>query len=248
MQTLQGRTCVFAGATAGDGIDTVRALCTGGMNVVLMTHNEEAAIRLTDEIKEKNLPGKCIYYTDGNDDEKYRQIKEKFGSIDVIISNTGGNGMQDSIETLEPEELTKSFDHLVGGSFRMLKRALPYLRESKAPRVIFFTTVEGCYGGTYESLANAVAKGAVKSLTLNCAARLAVEGITVNCIAKGAIPRVEGYPENGARPEMMLESIPMGHMGTPVDLANVICFLASEESSYITGQVIELSGGMQLGR
>lgn len=255
MQTLKGRTAVFAGATAGDGRDTVKALCAGGMNVVMMTHNRRAAEELIGEVRAMNAPGACVYCAgwegEGPAEENpavYGELCKRFGSVDVVIANTGADGRRDDIETLQPEELRKSLDHLVVGAFRMLQTALPYLKQSRAPRVILMSTVEGVHGGTYESLANAVAKGAVEALTLNAAARLAPYGITVNCIAKGAIPRVEGVCPGDPDPADRLPVIPLKRLGSPDDLAGAVAFLASEESAYITGQILELSGGLNLGR
>ena len=255
MQTLAGRTALFAGATAGDGRDTVKALCAGGMNVVMMTHNIAEAEALAAEVKAIDAPGSCTYYAGGagkgpaeESPEVYEEVLKQFGSVDVIISNTGANGHIDSAETLDADELERSLHHLVIGAFKTVQTALPYLKKSKAPRVILMTTVEGVHGGTQESLANAVAKGAVEALALNLAARLAADGITVNCIAKGAIPRVEGVRPGDPDPADRLPAIPAGRLGTPEDLAGAIAFLASEESAYITGQVLELSGGLNLGR
>lgn len=253
MQTLKGRTCVFAGATAGDGPETVRELCRAGMNVAVLSHQPEQARKLKEELDASGYPGKCFLCVseDGKEkkrEESFRDIFKCFGSIDVIICNTGGDGRKDSIETLEPEELSRSMEHLVCGSFEMLKAGLPYLRTSRTPRVIFMTTPEGQRGGTCESLANAVAKGGVYALTVNAAARLAGEGITVNCISKGSIPRMEKIPENGVDLSGRLPKIPMRRLGTQRDLAGAVCFLASEESGYLTGQVLELSGGLNLGR
>lgn len=257
MQTLKGRTCVFAGASGGDGVDAVKALCAGGMNVAMMTHQPAQAQRLLDEIAALNLPGQCIAVQDGNaqnppipDEEVFRQVAERFGSIDVVISNTGGDGFEDSIDTVDKDQLLRDVNHLLGGSYGMLKCALPYLRKSSAPRVIFMTTVEGARGGRLESFVNAVAKGAVLSLMKNCAARLAPERINVNCIQKGAISRLQPPPHPGmpAFKDMtaLLPAIPQGRMGTPEDLAGAICYLASEESAYVTGSVIDLSGGLSL--
>lgn len=255
MQTLAGRTAVFAGATGGDGRDSVKALCAGGMNVAIMTHNVLEAERLVAEVRAADLPGACIYFSSGNglagaeeNAAVYTDVCKRFGSLDVVISNTGANGHIDSIESLTAQELLESLDHLAVGAFKMLQTALPYLKQSRAPRVIFMTTTEGVRGGTHESLANAVAKGAVMSMALNAASRLAPSGINVNCIAKGAVTRVEGVTPGTPDPDDRIPHIPLGRVGSPADLAGVIAFLASEESSYITGQVIELSGGLNLGR
>jgi len=257
MQTLNGRTCVFAGASGGDGVEAVKALCRGGMNVVMMTHQPAQAQRLLDEISAAGYPGKCVAVQDGNvqtppisDEEVFRGIAEQFGGIDVVISNTGGDGFEDSIDTVSVEQLLKDTNHLLGGAYGMLKCALPYLRKSAAPRVIFMTTVEGVRGGKLESFVNAVAKGAVVSLAKNCAARLAPERINVNCISKGAIERLAPPPHPGAPVfkdmSALLPYIPQGRMGTPKDLAEAICYLASEESAYVTGTVLDLSGGLSL--
>ena len=255
MQTLKGRTAVFAGATAGDGRDTVKALCAGGMNVVMMTHNRRAAEELIEEVQSMDAPGACVFCAGGEGEGPaeensavYQELLERFGSIDVVIANTGADGHRDDIETLPPEELQRSLNHLVLGAFKMLQTALPYLKQSRAPRVILMSTVEGVHGGTHESLANAVAKGAVEALALNAAARLAPYGITVNCIAKGAIPRVEGVRPGDPDPAERLPVIPMKRLGSPADLAGAVTFLASEESAYLTGQILELSGGLNLGR
>ena len=156
-------------------------------------------------------------------------------------------GKKDSIDEVDGDMLMKSISHLVTDPYSMLKAALPSLRKSVAPRVIFMTSVEGRRGGTRESFTNAVAKGAVQSLVLNCASRLAKEGITVNGISKGAIPRVEPMNEDDINPMDMLSDIPMQRLGTPKDLAETICFMASEESGYLTGQVLSVSGGMEMG-
>ncbi len=255
MQTLKGRTAVMAGATAGDGRETVKTLCAGGMNVVMMTHNRAAAEELAAELRAAEAPGACVFYVGGHGElpaeqnpAVYEEICARFGSVDVIIANTGADGHRDSIETLDPAELEKNLNHLAVGAFRMLQTALPYLKKSKASRVILMSTVEGIHGGTQESLANAIVKGAVASLALNTAARLAPMGITVNCIAKGAIPRAEGVRPGDPDPADRLSSIPMGRLGSPEDLAEAVAFLASEESAYLTGQILELSGGLNLGR
>lgn len=252
MQTLAGRVCVFSGATAGDGVAVVKALCKGGMTVIMMTHSPERAKSLVEEINGAGYPGKCRAMAGGEDcpaeedPAVYRAIVEEYGSVDVVISNTGGYGRESSIEETTDDEFRFEVDHLVGGAFRTIRASLPFLRRSRAGRVILMSTVEGVNGGVHQSFANSVAKGGVRALTLNAAARLAADGITVNCVAKGGIPRIDGMREGDADPAAFLPRTPMGRLGTPEDLGELICFLASEESAYITGQTIALDGGYSL--
>ena len=253
MQTLAGRTCLIAGGSGGDGVDIVKALLKGGMNVVMMTHQAAQAQALLEELESEGYPGKCTAVEGKTgpaekDPEIMAALEKEWGSIDVIIANTGADGKRDDIETVSEEELINSIAHLAGGSFSMMQTALPFLKKSRAPRVIFMTTVEGENGGTHESFVNAVAKGAVRSLIVNSAARLARFGITVNGISKGAIPRTAGHIDpDSPKPEEILDKIPLGGIGSPKDLAEAVCFLASEESSFVTGEIINVAGGLQLG-
>ena len=253
MQTLTGRTCVFSGATGGDGTAAVEALCSGGMNVVMVTHQPAQAMGLLTRINAMDLPGECtvIGATNGipaeNQKETYETIIKQYGSVDVVISNIGNSGKQQELESITSDELVNCICHLTKEAFDMTMAAFPYLKKSKAPRVILMTSVEGRHGGTKESFTNAVAKGTIQSLSVNLAARLAEYGITVNCISKGAIPRIEGAQEGFADPCTLLPFVPMQRLGTPEDLAQTICFFASEESSYITGQTISVSGGLEMG-
>ncbi len=250
MQTLKGRTCCFAGASSGDGVAAVHALCKGGMNVVMISHRGAEAEALAHEINQLGYPGICSVAAEGREDteDMYARIWKEWGSIDVVICNTGGDGALTPIEDVTEEMLIRSISHLCGGSFEMLKTALPYLKKSKAPRAIFMTTVEGVAGGSHESFTNAVAKGAVASLTKNCASRLAPYGITVNAIAKGGVDRPHGgVREDSPKPEDLLPRIPVGRIGTEEDLAQAICYLASEETSYITWQILNVCGGLYMG-
>ncbi|MCD8378889.1 MAG: SDR family oxidoreductase [Lachnospiraceae bacterium] len=250
MQTLAGRTCCFAGASSGDGVAAVHALCKGGMNVVMISHRGAEAEALAQEINQLGYPGICSVAAEGDEDimDMYAGLEKKWGSIDVVICNTGADGVLTPIEDVTVEMLMRSIEHLCGGSFEMLQAALPALKKSKAPRVIFMTTVEGVAGGSHESFTNAVAKGAVASLTKNCASRLAPYGITVNAIAKGGVSRPHGkVREDSPKPEDLLPRIPVGRIGTEEDLAQAICYLASEETGYITGQILNVCGGLYMG-
>ena len=133
MQTLKGRTCVMAGATQGDGRETVKALCAGGMNVVIMTHQAHMAVSLIKEVEDAGCEGKCVV-NNGKEGcgpaelqpEVYKEIAGKFGSVDVVICNTGSNGKQFPLEEVDEELLMRDVKHLTAGSFGMLKAALPY--------------------------------------------------------------------------------------------------------------------------
>ncbi len=253
MLTLENRVCAIAGASGGDGVAIAEELCKAGMTVVMVSHQPTQAMNLMERLNSCDYPGKCDVFTEGtykDDTELYQKIYEKYGAIDVIISNIGDNGLVETIDDVDSEGLLRTINHLVIGAYDMLKNCLPYLRLSKAARVIFMTTIEGEDGGTREGFSQAVAKGAVLSLTKNCAAQLAKDKITVNCIEKGASERINGERFDREGREKLdvskwLDDIPMGRLGNTNDLAAAVCYLASEEASYVTGSVIKVTGGLQ---
>ena len=139
MQTLKGRTCVFSGASAGDGVEAVKTLCAGGMNVVMLTHQLETAQRLIGEIRSMDLPGECIALAGGGDATPerdaavYERVFRRFGSLDVVISNTGATGKATPMEEVTGEQLMKNIEHLVSGAFDMLINALSFCERAARP-------------------------------------------------------------------------------------------------------------------
>ena len=247
MFTLKGRTCVFAGATGDIGKGAVRALCEGGMNVVMVTHNPDSAKAIIDELA--GLPGQCVAMSNANgDDAVFGDVYERFGSVDVVINKTGGFDDPVPYDQLTTEDLTKKLNHQVAGSFNMLKGAMPYLEKSKAGRVIFMASAGAQDGFLGENIIDSIARGGVISMTYALAREFIPKNITVNCIAATGI--INDHPP---RNEKMLDSnnlipmIPMGRLGSNAEYGAAVAYLASEEAGFVTGQIINLSGGIHIG-
>lgn len=245
--TLAGRTCVFAGATGMVGRGAVRALVEAGMNVVMVTHNPDSAKEVIASVE--GLPGCCMAMGNERDDsEIYKDVEAKFGSVDVIISNTGGFNAPKKFEDITTEELMKKINHQVSGAVHMIKQALPYLEKSKAPRILLMSSVGAQDGFAGENLCDSVARGAVISLTYCLAREFASRAITVNCIAKSAV--VNDHPPKG--PEdldtaPLAGKVPLGRIGSNDEFGAAVAYLASEEAGFVTGQVLNLSGGLHIG-
>ena len=140
MFTLQGRTCVFAGATGMVGRGAVQALVEAGMNVVMVTHNPDSAKEVVAAMEGK--PGRCLAMSNDKDDSLiYQDVEEMFGSVDVIISNTGSFDAPKRFEEITAEEMTGKMNHQVIGAMTMVQKALPFLERSKAPRVLLMASV-----------------------------------------------------------------------------------------------------------
>lgn len=247
MFTLQGRTCVFAGATGMVGRGAVQALVEAGMNVVMVTHNPDSAKEVVAAMEGK--PGRCLAMSNDKDDSLiYQDVEEMFGSVDVIISNTGSFDAPKRFEEITAEEMTGKMNHQVIGAMTMVQKALPFLERSKAPRVLLMASVGAQDGFTGENICDSVARGAVISMTYCLAKELADRGITVNCIAKSAM--VNDHAPHGPQDldtAGLKAYVPVGRIGTNDEFGAAVAYLASEEAGFVTGQVLNLSGGLHIG-
>lgn len=240
MLTLVGRTALIIGATGYEGLGAVRALAEGGMNVVLSTlHGMETAQRLLDS--DEKLRERCmiVRHTDG-DESNLHEAKERFGSVDVIIPNHGGAFFHEAPEGITKESFLKEIDHQTYTNLHLIQCALPYLRDSAAGRIILMANAGARNGLPEEGLAQSAARGAVVSMTYSLARELAPCGITVNCIARAGM--------RGERnTEELLPLIPLRRAGTDTEFGAAVAYLASEEAGFLTGQILNLCGGLYMG-
>ena len=257
MFTLSGRTAVITGATGYQGLGMVRALLDGGMNVVMMTHMPDRIAGIIASLPEEQR-ARCVAMMDSGkgDAETFRQVKEKFGSVDVVIPNHGPGPRPEGIDAFDREEMEKRLGMNVCKTLEMIRDALPYLKESKAGRIILMSSAGARTGVLEEGLMDNIVKGAVVSMTYALARELANDGITVNCVAKSGMvdQHPVGRPERGKPPVMgepeddvLKDKLPVGFCGTPENLGAAVAWLASEEAGFVTGEVVNLNGGYYMG-
>ena len=246
MLTLTGRTAAITGATGYQGMGIVHALLDAGMNVAMMTHfagrSEEIITALPEEQRSR-----CAYFvSEGSDADCLEDIYRRFGSIDVVIPNHGGPIQPHSVKDINPEEFQWKLNHQVMGAFNLVQAAIPYLEKSNAGRIIFMTTAGAQNGNLGEGLEDNVARGGTIAMTYSLARELAPKGITVNCIAKSGFKDVK-FRTDIVEDSPLLPHIPIGRCGVPEELGAAVQWLCSEEASFVTGAVINVSGGLQLG-
>ena len=251
MLTLKGRTaCVI-----GIGEPGVRELLEAGMNVAIFTHSPELTNSIIESCGEELTKDHLMVISDGyvDNDEivipALKQVYERFGSIDMITIFAGWAGRVKEIEDVTLDEINKDVPYLVATAFNFTKRALPYLKESRAGRVIYISTTEAQHGGLNSGFVDNLARGAMLSLTYNMAKRLSQYGITVNCISVGPFDKqMKAWNDTDKpNPYLLVDQVPMGRVGTPKDVAAAIHYLASEEAGFMTGQVLNLNGGYYMG-
>lgn len=266
MLTLKGRTMIITGGAGNNGLAIVRMALEYGMNVAFLSsfHGKgmEAAAKMGAKYQDhvtgyaqdpqrrlaENLA--CapeLYKEDSSQEDVLRWIYERFGSIDVLVNGSGGHARRNFDET--DQRVWQRSMEVVASAFFTTKLALPYLAQSKAPRVINLTTCDGKNGGWTCNPSAAAARGGLVALTYEMAKELGPKGITVNCVQIGHIeqdiPTEDTLPD--AERAALLARTPLGRLGVPADVAGAVNFLASEEASFITGAVIDVNGGVLMG-
>jgi 3-oxoacyl-[acyl-carrier protein] reductase len=171
------------------------------------------------------------------------EVVQRFGRIDVLVNNAGVN-VDGPIEDLDDERWSRCFDVNVGGVFRMSKAAIPVMKAQRAGRIInaaSFAAIIPSVG----SAAYAASKAAVVQFTRVLAGELGPWDVTVNAYAPGMIPTaMNGFATMPTEAQdRLLDTLTLRRWEKPQDVANLLCFLASDAASYITGALIDVSGG-----
>lgn len=247
---LKGRKALITGGDSGIGAAVAIAYAREGADVVLnyLPEEQEDADHIIAQIKEAGqkavgIPG------DIKDENFCKELVEKavseLGSIDILVNNAGKQVFVGELEELTSEQFQQTFQTNVFAMFWITKAAVPHM---PAGASIINTTSIQSYQPSPGLLDYASTKGAITSFTKSLAKMLAEKGIRVNAVAPGPI-WTPLQPSHGQPPEKLKEfgqNTPLGRPGQPAELAPAYVFLASQESSYITAEVIGVTGGQHL--
>lgn len=251
MGRLDQKVAVITGAASGMGRGTAIRFAAEGASVVIADLNEEGGAAAVRECRENG--GMAIFQkTDvaAESDVKAlvaRAVKE-FGKLDIIYNNAGLAGAAGPIEGTPVEDWDRTFAVLTRGVFLGIKYAIPEMRKAGGGSIISTASIAGLSGG-YGTHAYSAAKAAVVNLTRSVALEVAKHRIRVNCICPGGIntPIFNIFSDDPNQIEQMLAGCPLKRAGHPEDIANMALFLASDESEYITGQAMNVDGGLTAG-
>lgn len=246
MKGLKGKNAIITGSTRGIGRAIAERLAEEGANIVISSSNAAASPEVAEEIAQKyNVKTLTIQANVAKFDEVENLVastKEIFGSVDILVNNAGIT-RDNLILRMSPEDFDLVLDVHVKGVFYGTKAVYPIMMKQRSGKIINISSVIGIMGNAGQ--ANyAAAKAGIIGLTKSTAKELAGRGINVNAIAPGFIgtDMTDALPE--AEKNKILTAVPMKRMGETEEVAALAAFLASEESSYINGQVISICGGM----
>jgi 3-oxoacyl-[acyl-carrier protein] reductase len=244
---LKGRVAVVTGAAQGIGASTVREFARQHTLVALFDIDEFDAQKLANEIKEGGTRA-MVVRTDVTDEQSvisaFARVAEEFGGIDILVNSAGGYGKLTGVEEMQVEEWDRTVALNMRGTFLTCKHAIPYLKKSKAGRIINVSSISGrtLFGST--SPAYAASKAGVIQLTRFLAIELGPSGITSNSIAPitTLTPRVRAL-RTEANIEQIASQIPLRRLPEPEDHANAMVFLASDSAAYLNGVALDINGG-----
>lgn len=244
MENLGGKVAIVTGASKGIGKDIAVTLAKCGANVVLNYRKDEPGETLN-EIKKYGVTGIMVKADVSVYKEAERLIEtcvNHMGKIDILVNNAGVSHIGLFMDMKE-QDWNNIIDVDVKGVINCTHSALKYMVPKKYGTIVNISSIWGNEGASCETIYSA-AKGAVNSFTKAIAKEMAPSNIRVNAVAPGVIDTEMNSWLNKQEKEDLLNEIPLGRFGTGKDIGNVVAFLCSESSRYITGKVITVDGGM----
>lgn len=246
---LKGKVALVTGASSGIGRAVAQALATNGASVAINFHrNEAGAAEACSQITSGG--GKAIIIqADVTRASEVNALVEQtvaaFGPVDILVNNAGSLIERLRILELTEERWDEVIDLNLKSAFLCCQAVAGSMMERKSGTIVNVSSIAGRTGGALGSIHYSAAKGGLITFTKGLAKELAPFGVRVNAVSPGVIDTP--YHEQFSSPEMMKTYaglIPLGRVGTPAEVAEVICFLTSDSAGYLVGETIEINGGM----
>lgn len=242
---LTGRIAVVTGASRNIGRAIALHLAEAGADVALVGRDEAALEEVALAVRALGrgaLPFRCAVEDAVESAKTVEKIIERFGALDILVNNAGVTRDKLLIR-MDEADWNEVLAVNLTGAFHFAKGAARQMIRQKRGRIVNITSVIGQIGNAGQ--ANyAASKGGLIAFTKSLAKELAPRGITVNAIAPGFIETAMTQGLSAEVRDKLLHDIPLGRFGTPDDVADVALFLASDPAAYITGQVLNVDGGM----
>ena len=242
---LTDKVAIVTGASRGIGEAIAKKISSCGAKIILIARNSDQLVAVKETIISKGGIAESM----AGDVSNLNSISEivtntidKWGQIDILVNNAG-IARDNIIMRMKENDWDSVMNINLKGCFNGIKSVARPMIKNKAGRIINITSVVGQIGNAGQSN-YAASKAGIMGLTKSMAKELGSRNITVNAVAPGYITTDMTNELNDEVKEQLKSSIPLGRLGTPDDVANLVCFLASDEAGYITGQTFNVDGGM----
>jgi NAD(P)-dependent dehydrogenase (short-subunit alcohol dehydrogenase family) len=246
---LKGKVALITGGDSGIGRAVAVHFAREGADVAIVYLNEDKDAKDTRGLVEKE-GRKCIILSGDIGDEAFckktvEQTVKELGKLDILVNNAAEQHEQNDLRDISKEQLQRTFQTNIFSMFYMTKAALEHMREGSA--IVNSTSVTS-YRGSHHLMDYASTKGAITAFTRSLSQNLAEKNIRVNAVAPGPIwtPLIPASFDEDKVKEFG-QNVPLKRPGQPSEVAPAYVFLASEDGSYMTGQVLHVNGGEQVG-
>lgn len=245
---MKGRTALVTGGSRGIGREIALGLAAKGCNVAITyITSDEVAQKVVDELTEMGIKAIAVKADTGNQEQvevMVKQIEESLGRIEILVNNAGITRDNLLIRMTE-DDWDRVMQTNLKGAFLTTKAVVRGMMKNRYGKIINVSSVVGVMGNAGQANYSASKAGLI-GLTKSAAKELASRGIRVNAIAPGFIKTDMTDALKEEVIQEMLKSIPLGYLAEPKGISKLVNFLASEDSDYITGQVIQIDGGMHI--
>lgn len=235
------KVAVITGGASGIGLATAKKLLSEGANVVLVDWNEDVS-RIAENLNERALGIRCDVSSDTDVKKCVEDIIKKYGHINYLVANAGIGGGPNKAHEVSIDEWNKVIGVNQTGIFLMNKYVIKNMLENGGGAIVNTSSMYGLVGTTM-SFAYSASKGAINQMTRSLALTYARDNIRVNAIAPGYVdtPILAEVPKD--MKDAMANQLPIGRLGKDTEIANLICYLLSDEASFITGAIVPIDGG-----
>ena len=253
MARLEGKVALISGGARGQGAVEANLFAREGAKVVIGDLLEEEGKQVEAHINE--MGGECLFVrldvtSQADWEQAVQAAVSKFGKLDILVNNAGigtargPDGVAPTIEELGEDQWDRVMDVNAKGVFLGTKTAIPEMRKAGGGSIINISSIAGLVGG--RTTAYAASKGAVRLFTKATAIQYAGEGIRANSVHPGVIetPMTANMLSNAEQRESSIARHPMGRVGRPEEVAYGVLYLASDESSFVTGSELVIDGGL----
>lgn len=238
---FNGKVTVITGGASGIGLATARKLLSEGAKVVLVDWNEDVS-EIAKTLNNDALGIRCDVSSDTDVQKSVNDIIEKFGHIDFLVANAGIGGGPNKAHEVSVDEWNKVIGVNQTGIFLMNKYVISEMLKNGGGAIVNTSSMYGLVGTTM-SFAYSASKGAINQMTRSLALTYARDNIRVNAVAPGYVdtPILAEVPKEAK--DAMANQLPVGRLGKDTEIANLICYLLSDDASFITGAIVPIDGG-----
>ena len=243
---FENQVAIVTGGSRGIGFAVAEKMASEGAAIAVVSTTQEGASAAAEKLLAAGAPKAVGYACNVASGEEVQNtvnaILAEFGKVDILVNNAGIT-RDNLLMRMSEEEWDKVLEINLKGVFNFSKAVLRPMMRARSGRIVNISSIVGIHGNPGQ--ANyAASKAGIIGFSRAMAKEIASRNITVNVVAPGFIETDMSRAIPEALQQKMLESIPLGRMGKPEDVANLVAFLASSEAAYLTGQVISIDGGM----